>query len=469
MGVTFCLLFTWWFVTGIVMMYWDYPEVTPADRLARAQPLDGTKINLSPQQAYASLDAGRPATAVQLVMFDGRAIYRFGFGRDGRRLVHADDGTEVVEFPPEQLLRVATAWTGLPARDARFEGTLTAEDQWTVSAQFRELRPLRKYSWTDGEEVYVSEVTGAVEQYTTRGERIGAYLGAIPHWLYFTPLRKNGRLWSWVVVIASSLATVAALFGLVVGIWMYSPSRGVPFRGQRRLHMILGLFFGIVACTWTFSGMLSMEPFPIEGDGEPYGSKIAAALRGKRPPLDAFSQRLPAQALAAAGLAVAELDLTSFGGEPVYLARDARQRSRIVPVKGSGAAAYDWKQVAQVVAGAVPVAEGRLLAEYDAYYLDRRRERPLPVVRVRLRDARNSLFYIDPRSARIVGRYASDSWISRWLYHGLHSINLPWLYRWRPAWDMVVLALMAGGTALSVTGVILAWHVLRRKFNIIPG
>ena len=31
-----------------------------------------------------------------------------------------------------------------------------------------------------------------VVQYTTTGSRLGAYVGAIPHWFYFTPLRENG-------------------------------------------------------------------------------------------------------------------------------------------------------------------------------------------------------------------------------------------------------------------------------------
>ena len=28
MGVAFCLLFMWWFISGIFMMYWSYPEVS---------------------------------------------------------------------------------------------------------------------------------------------------------------------------------------------------------------------------------------------------------------------------------------------------------------------------------------------------------------------------------------------------------------------------------------------------------
>jgi hypothetical protein len=460
MGVVFCLLFAWWFVTGIFMMYWDYPEVSESDRLARAQPIDGSRIRVSPQQALARLDAARPAGTVRLTMFDGRPVYRFGFGGD-ERLVHADDGTEITEFPRDLLLRVASSWTGKPARDARSEGMITAEDQWTVSGAFRALRPLWKYSWPGGEEVYVSEATGQVVQYTTRASRLGAYFGAIPHWLYFTPLRKNGLLWSRVVTTASALATIAALFGLVLGIWMYAPVRGVPYRGQKRLHMILGLFFGIIACTWAFSGMLSMEPFPIEADDAPYAPEITGALRGAKPPLEAFASLPPQRALA--GLPAKQLDFTSFAGEPVYLATKAPGQSRIIPVRGAPAAAFDWNRIAGLIREAAPVSEVRLLSQYDAYYLDRRRRSPLPVLLVRIRDGGDSRYYIDPRTARIVGGYTSGSWMSRWLYHGLHSINFPWLYNYRPAWDLVVLALLTGGGALSITAVILTWQLLRRK------
>ena len=39
-GAAFCILFCWWFLSGIFMMYCDYPEVKSADRLAHALPLD---------------------------------------------------------------------------------------------------------------------------------------------------------------------------------------------------------------------------------------------------------------------------------------------------------------------------------------------------------------------------------------------------------------------------------------------
>ena len=52
--------------------------------------------------------------------------------------------------------------------------------------------------------------------------------------------------------------------------------------------------------------------------------------------------------------------------------------------------------------------------------------------------------------------------MNRWVYHGLHSLDIPWLYAHRPAWDIAVLLLMLGGVALSVTSVILAVRVVGR-------
>ena len=98
---------------------------------------------------------------------------------------------------------------------------------------------------------------------------------------------------------------------------------------------------------------------------------------------------------------------------------------------------------------------------YDAYYLDRRHLKPLPVLKVFHEPTAKSVTYVDPATARVVGSYSSNDWTKRWMYHGLHSLDLPWLYDHRPLWDILVIALMLGGTALSVTSILLAYRVVR--------
>ena len=306
-------------------------------------------------------------------------------------------------------------------------------------------------------------------QFTTRSSRLFAELGPIPHWLYYTPLRKNGPLWSKVVIWLSGIATLAALMGLIVGLMMYSPSRriSIPYKGQKRLHHILGLFFGTVACTWAFSGMLSMEPFPLSSGRPQQGRSIAAALRGKRPPLSQYAMKPPQEALAQLGPAfqVKELELSSFASEPVYLATGARGETRVIRMLGEPLESFDTRRILNVLNSVASVAEARLITQYDAYYLDRTGQRPLPVLFVQLNDEAHSRYYIDPKTAQVVGSYRSstESWVNRWLYHGLHSINFPWLYNYRPAWDIVVLTLMLGGTSLCVTSVIIGFQLVRRK------
>lgn len=480
LGVALCLIFLLWFPSGIGMMYWDYPSVSPADRLARSPALDPSKVALSPAEAAAKAGLEQPTVQVRLNTFDGRPAYRFRSAL-GESIVYADTGEEQIEVPKAMADRIASAWTGQPVSAATVE-SIDDVDQWTVQSRIRDLVPLWKYSWPNGEQAYVSEATGEVEQYTTTASRWGAYVGAIPHWLYFTPLRKHGRQWSQIVIWSSGVGTFAAILGIVIGVWMYSPRKryryagaatGIPYRGQKRWHTLFGLIFGLGAATWAFSGMLSMDPFPTRTGGQAGGGRrgggpgIPLALRGRGSEPSAFAAKHPREALAQlAGLGIKELELTSFAGEPVYLATLGRGDTRIIPVTGEPHASFDRQRIVDVVSKAAEAGGGveiSVLDQYDLYYLDRRRERPLPVILARLNDAGHTRYYIDPKTARVVGTYSSRNWVSRWLYHGLHSLDFPWLYNHRPLWDIVVITFMAGGTALCVTSLILAWRVLGRS------
>src|SRR5262245_48017312 len=105
LGVALSIIFMIWFLSGIVMMYWSYPEVSAMDRLARAPRLDPAQITISPEQAFAAIESdpdSAPSTplgpGVRLGSFDGRPVYRFSGGRGsgGRAraaIVFADDGS----------------------------------------------------------------------------------------------------------------------------------------------------------------------------------------------------------------------------------------------------------------------------------------------------------------------------------------------------------------------------------------
>src|SRR5580698_1060404 len=109
LGTLFCLLFVMWFLSGMVLAYWDYPVVTDRDRLAHAEPIDRSRVRLTPDQAYATLQLDRPPNSASLLMFDGRPAYRFDDA-----LVYADTGDPQRDFPPELTRRIASAWVARP-------------------------------------------------------------------------------------------------------------------------------------------------------------------------------------------------------------------------------------------------------------------------------------------------------------------------------------------------------------------
>jgi hypothetical protein len=477
LGVALCVLFLLWFPSGIGMMYFPMPSVTQALQFERLPALDPSKVEVSPGDAAAKL--GVDVDDLTLTSFDGRPAYRAGGGRGGGGpVLYADTGEEQGEVSTQMVQRLAAAWTGQPTSEAAIE-EVTEVDQWTLQTRLANVSPLFKYSWPNGEQVYVSQATGDVVQYTTTASRIGAYLGPIPHWFYFTPLRKHGPQWSRVVIWSSGIGTISAILGVIVGVWMYSPRKkyrydgaptSIPYRGQKRWHTVLGLVFGAATVTYAFSGLLSMDPFPSFNDriqqrrregGEP---NIYRALRGDLDPR-AFDIRHPREVLEQLrNQPVKEIELTSFDSQAIYLARLANGETRVVPMQGEPRAGFNHADIVRVVSAA---AGGRMttrvLDQYDRYYLDRTRRRPLPVVLAEGTTGAHTRYYIDPKTARVVQTYDSSNWINRWLYNGLHSLNFPWLYNYRPLWDIVVITLMLGGTALCVTSLVLSWRVLGRK------
>ncbi len=178
---------------------------------------------------------------------------------------------------------------------------------------------------------------------------------------------------------------------------------------------------------------------------------IAGALRGRRADMDAYATKDPRDAIQALGnFKPKEIDFTTYGGRTDLYGHKwsgryqdrACRRHHSIQVRSGG-------RDGPCPRGGVVRNSGdlRIMDEYDAYYLDRHGERPLPVIYAELNDASHTRYYIDIKTARVAGTYSSRNWVNRWLYHGLHSLDFPWLYKYRPLWDIVVIFFMAGGTA----------------------
>jgi hypothetical protein len=113
-------------------------------------------------------------------------------------------------------------------------------------------------------------------------------------------------------------------------------------------------------------------------------------------------------------------------------------------------------------AGDAAVADLRWLTDYDDYYCDRTRTRPLPVLRAEYADREQTWMYLDPSRGAIALVTRQPDRMNRWLYHGLHSFDFSWLRNRRPLWDTVLILLSIGGIAGSATSLVPTCRRLRR-------
>jgi hypothetical protein len=484
LGIALCLLLVMWFASGIVMIYaGGLPSLTPDARRAHLPAIEFNRITLSAADAATRAGLDTPVSAT-LLSVQGRPAYRFG----GRTpvTVFADTGDTLAPISVADARRLASRFLGVPESLLIDAGRLTTPDQWTL--QLARRGALQKFTVDDeaGTEIYVSPRTAEVVLATTRKERVLAWVGVIPHWMYFRWLRTNQPVWYETVVWTSGAACVLTLLGLVLGVvqWRrtqpFRLSKAIPYAGWMRWHYVTGAVFGVFALTWSFSGLLSMEPFEwtnasgLEVDGE--------AFTGGPIELSKFTTAPAATwASIAGGRAVKEVEFSRIQDQPYYVVhlntplRQLRAERLHQPYYITGRAerarllvAGDTMRVREepfsvdslmarlkTALPGEPVLEQTLLTEYDDYYYSRGSQTPLPVLRVKYGDAAQTWLYVDPEMSRVLGSVPKLARVERWLYNGLHSLDFKFWYSSRPLWDIGMIVLLLGGLVSSATGVYL--------------
>ncbi len=498
LGIAGCVVFITWFVSGVVMIYARMPTLANEERLARADALDVSRVTVTPADAARLVKAS--SARLRIGMLDGRPVYRFGAAgpRAGSTVVFADRPEVLTGVDRDAAREAARRFAPGYAGTIEDDGYLTTPDQWTLQA--RAQMPMFRFALDDtaATRIYVSERTGDVVLRTTGRERFWAYLGPVLHWIYFTPLRRHGDLWSEVVIWSSIAGCLLCVSGLVWGLMRFSPRRRYrlrrasaqsPYDGMMKWHHYAGLIFGVITLTWIFSGLLSMGPWSFLSG--PDVSRVQRAAAGAPPDLERVTlDRLRAAVdVLSRELAPKELELVAVRGEMYWLAWRAPSPDAVGPWMDAGLlpraprpvlehryvqadapergtfTRFDEDTLHAVAAEAMPgVAVERIdwLTSHDPYYYDSRGTRPLPVLRVRYADASNTWLYLDPTRGGVALANDRVTRTRRWLYQGLHSLDFPGLYAKRPLWDVVVIALSLGGLALGITSLAPAHRRLRR-------
>lgn len=452
-GVALGLLMALWALSGFVMMYVSYPATTAAERAAGLQPLD--LRGCCAEFAYPD----GPIERATVEMLAGQPVLRW-FGPDGPHLTAlagpppVSGRAQAAQVARDYLRNTAGATPSLTV-------TPVEVDQWTLQQQA--YAPLYQVSVADarGTVLYISGLTGEVVQDTHRSERLWNWLGAVPHWLYFTPLRRDGAAWSQVVIWTSLAGTLLTLTGLYIGVTMFHWRRGKsPFRGLGWWHHWSGLVFGLATLTFVFSGFASMQPWgwlESEGPGpelaaiagRPIGSEDVRAL------VDTLAAHPPANAVSA--------EVAVQRGQAWAILVDSHGRRTRAALATLAPAPPTRAELAALAAAPGRVARQGLIRDGDAYhYPHHSTPAQLPAWRAIYADPGRTRLYLDPATGEVIDFVDADSRQFRWWHLALHRLDFGAL-RERPLWDAVTLLLLAGVALSTLLGVWMGWRRVRRK------
>jgi len=522
LGIVVGVVFVAWCVSGIVLMYYGVPHLSAGERLMRLPPLDLSSIAVAPADAARQLND--PPRRLRISMHGTRPVYRFNTGRVFGRwtLIYADTGERVAPLDKDAAL----AWLRgyLPDQQTlRYDAYLERPDTYTRLPAMQTHFPLHRVALDDpaGTEYYVSERSGEAVMKSDRRTRLLGLTGYITHTFFFFRQRS---WWSALLQWVSWIGLAMCLTGAVVGVWRYGLSarfrhKGVrshsPYTGWMKWHHYAGLLFGVLTITWVFSGLVSLDIIPGIRESRYSARQIANGARtvqgeGAVLALDSLS----VDRLRAAGATVSrsfqpkELELLQFGSESYLIAYRAPTTETVAEWSSRSGidfitptpdgdhvlisprqpdrtfVRFDDDTVMRVAREAMPgvaVRDARWLTEYDDYYYKTvssfdlglpRMAKTLPVLRVRYTDAAQTWLYLTPSPGQILKVERQDR-ANRWGYYGLHGLDFAVLWRNRPLWDIVVVALLIGVGVSSVTSLVpacrrLARHARRMTLRAAP-
>jgi hypothetical protein len=478
LGSVLCLLMASWFLSGAVMTFAGYPRYSERARLRDLLPLGApSSLELS-AELRARLSAFMSEPSAELSLTRVLSAPRLLLSRGGERahVLELSLPHEAAPISAAQARSIAERVVGARARTIE---RLEDSDQWSVALP-RSLLPLWHVSLDDAErsELYLSAASAQIVQRTTRQDRILAWLGAIPHWIYPTVLRRQRGLWQNVVIGLACFGIVLSATGLIAGLDTARRRRRRRARGglaihdrSLRWHQRIGLAFGALALSWLVSGILSFNPFDWTAT-RGLSMRAEQRLRGGPSVARAGSDRLlEALALCQRALSVHELRLRYVAGVPVASCIAADGALRVIALDGDTLALEErlspvhLQAAVRAVVGADTRFGAQRVDRADQYYYPTHTasDLVLPAVRVDAEDEPRSRYYLDPRTGELLYMLTERTRLARYLFNGLHSWDFAFLYAQRGLWRTCLLFAMALGASLSLLGAALALRRVRRR------
>lgn len=464
LGIAIGLVMVLWCLSGIVMMYVQYPSVDKNLSLRVLEPinLEGCCQSTIIEQS-ALVDVNR----FQLEMLAGEPVLHVNASNSQRPMFNLLQGEKYTAIDRTTASRISDIVQNNLEIDGSANYKTVQRDQWTVTNFYNRHRPLHQFTFDDQQktQLYISNTTGELIQYSTGSQRFWNWFGAVSHWLYPTFLRQHNQLWAQLVIWLSIAGIFLTVVGIYIGVRQLVKRWGKPdlYRGWMLWHHYLGLFFGLFILTWVTSGLFSMNPWNMIDFS--VGARSQNRLQGL--PLLAQDVKRFIDRLANVTLPqdTARIEGYTLNGELFYLtyARDGSyQRFNGATLQAAPVDEEEWlvKKAYLNMVGQID-SEG-LIHQDDAYYYSHHSPREFPVYRIIVNNRDKTRYYFNPISGELIAQLDRQQRAYRWMFNALHRGDFAAIARARPFWDVWMWVLLVGASSGCITG---AYIGLRRVFK----
>lgn len=468
LGTVICLFFFMWFVSGLVLIYHHFPDITDEQKYEKAESLPSLLPDLHNILAYHQIEEGK-VKSLSIKSFQGQALFSIKT-KDSTYLFCADTTQDVFPITSKTIDNVVKSWVNAPITKI---DTIYQRDQWIMYSSYMHKMPMYKYYFNDAEkhQLYISTKTAEVQQMTDKHQRLWAWIGSIPHKFYIPAIRKNADNWIKLIQTAGIIALLAALSGIYVGADVlyrqYKKRRELksPYKMfEYKWHHILGLIFGIFMVTFAFSGTMALQKIPqwvIKTHG--YYRVKDSQMRGSHLNLGNFITDY--RTILAQYPNVKRIKWTHFQDTPVY---DIIANNERICIDASSVEPKELFLSSENIGKAIhklhkkEVYKISLINEYEEYYISKWSKLPLPAYKVTIKNDDHSCYYIDPKTGDF--KYLNKSKeAKKWIFSGLHYLNIKWLLLHPILWTIAIWTLCLGGASVSFTGIWLGIKYIIRK------
>lgn len=474
LGLTLSFIFLIWCLSGFVMMYKEFPHIKEREKINNLTPINFKSISINPNQAWKFLPDNFKWKQLKLYSLIDKPVYKFVNENDSIILINADVGGITANIGEKEAKNIVSNYTKRQYQIVKTE-IITELDQWIPKSKYLPYLPIYKVHINDKSETifYISSKSGDIIQKLNFSEKVWAWLGPIPHWLYFKNLRINTDAWRGVVIVISFIGVLMCVGGIVLGTIRTLDAKKrskklSPYKKRWfKWHHYLGFIFGLFILTWVLSGLFSMNPLKWSSEDFLDEDELVSWKGNTNEPPSVITNFNKLQKFGE----VKEIELNKINNNYYWLAKYNDNQTKILFLEGLDSLPKKRLTLNELMPSIKKlkvkdtITEITLLTDYDNYYYNKDRNLPLPVYIIKFSDKLKTWYYINPTSATVVRKKQKDSRFERWIYNGLHSMDFAFIFYKRPLWDIVVLVLLMGCTMLSFTGLKLTINSINKWYK----